>query len=47
MKAPIEADHVVGDRLARARKANVPAPLLATAYTNLAIYQNRLAAKTA
>jgi 2-dehydropantoate 2-reductase len=45
--APIEADHVIGDLLIRARKANVPAPLLATAYTNLAIYQNRLAAKIA
>lgn len=44
--APIEADHVIGDLLARARKANVPAPLLATANINLAIYQNRLAAKS-
>lgn len=46
-KAPIEADHIVGDLLARARKANVPAPLLAAVYTHLAIYQNRLEGKTA
>ncbi len=42
--APIEADRIIGDLLARARQANVPAPLLAAAYTHLAIYQNRLSA---
>ncbi|MFY9642622.1 MAG: 2-dehydropantoate 2-reductase [Rhodomicrobium sp.] len=42
--APIEADQIVGDLLARARKANLPAPLLAAAYTHLAVYQNRLSA---
>ncbi len=41
---PIEADQIVGDLLARARKAGVPAPLLAVAYTNLAVYQSRVAA---
>ena len=42
--APIEADQIIGDLLARAGRANVPAPLLALAYTHLAIYQNRLGA---
>lgn len=42
--APIEADQIVGDLLHRARQANVPAPLLATAYTHLSVYQNRLSA---
>jgi 2-dehydropantoate 2-reductase len=40
---PIEADQIVGDLLARAGEAGLPAPLLATAYASLAIYQNRLA----
>ncbi len=39
--APIEADQIVGDLLSRARQANLPAPLLAVAYTHLAVYQNR------
>jgi 2-dehydropantoate 2-reductase len=39
--SPIEADQIIGDLLVRARKANVPAPLLSLAYTNLSIYQNR------
>jgi 2-dehydropantoate 2-reductase len=43
--APIEADQIVGDLLARARKAGIATPLLATAYTNLSVYQNRLAHK--
>ncbi len=42
--APIEADQIIGDLLARAGRTNVPAPLLALAYTHLAIYQNRLGA---
>jgi 2-dehydropantoate 2-reductase len=42
--APIEADQIIGDLLARASRSNVPAPLLALAYTHLAIYQNRLRA---
>ncbi len=40
--APIEADQIVGDLLARAHKAGVATPLLATAYANLCVYQNRL-----
>lgn len=40
--APIEADHIIGDLLARGRRAGVPAPLLAAAYTHLSAYQNRL-----
>jgi 2-dehydropantoate 2-reductase len=39
--APIEAHQIVGDLLARAERAHVPAPLLAAAYTHLAVYQNR------
>jgi 2-dehydropantoate 2-reductase len=42
---PVEADQIVGDLLARARKAGVETPLLAAACTNLCVYQNRLAAK--
>jgi 2-dehydropantoate 2-reductase len=42
--SPIEADQIIGDLLARARQAQVSTPLLATAYTHLAVYQNRLAA---
>lgn len=39
--APIEADQIIGDLLARAQKAGMETPLLSAAYTNLAIYQNR------
>jgi 2-dehydropantoate 2-reductase len=39
--SPIEADQIVGDLLVRARKANILAPLLSLAYTNLSIYQAR------
>jgi 2-dehydropantoate 2-reductase len=39
---PIEADQIVGDLLTRAEKAGLSTPLLATAYTSLAIYQDRL-----
>jgi 2-dehydropantoate 2-reductase len=42
--APIEADQIVGDLLARAVCLNVSAPLLALAYTHLAVYQNRQSA---
>jgi 2-dehydropantoate 2-reductase len=38
---PIEADQIVGDLVARGQKAGVSAPLLAAAYTHLAIYQSR------
>ncbi len=40
----VEADHVVGDMLARARAAGHPAPLLAAAYTHLDVYRRRRAA---
>jgi 2-dehydropantoate 2-reductase len=40
----IEADQIIGDLLVRARKANIPAPLLTLAYTHLSIYQNRRSA---
>ena len=44
---PIEADQIIGDLLARAAKASLGTPLLATAYANLMIYQNRLASRPA
>jgi 2-dehydropantoate 2-reductase len=37
----IEADQIIGDLLARAQRANIATPLLAAAYTNLSVYQNR------
>jgi 2-dehydropantoate 2-reductase len=40
--APIEADQIVGDLLARAAVSGVAAPLLATAYAHLRVYQDRL-----
>jgi 2-dehydropantoate 2-reductase len=40
--SPIEADQIIGDLLARGRRARVPTPLLAAAYSHLSIYQNRL-----
>ncbi len=40
----IEADQIIGDLLARAQSAALTTPLLAAAYTQLAVYQNRLAA---
>jgi 2-dehydropantoate 2-reductase len=43
--APVEADHIVGDMLVRGREAGIATPLLAAAYTNLAIYQTRIAAR--
>lgn len=39
----VEADHIVGDMLARARKADHAAPLLAAAYTHLDVYRRRRA----
>jgi 2-dehydropantoate 2-reductase len=39
--APIEADQIIGDLLARARRADLAAPLLQAAYASLSIYQNR------
>lgn len=40
--APIEADHIVGDFLERARQHGLVVPVLTTAYTHLSVYQNRL-----
>jgi|SRR5271166_2279216 len=42
--ARIEADQIIGDLLDRGRRAGVTTPLLAVAYTHLAIYQNGLPA---
>ncbi len=41
---PVEADQILGDFLLRARELSVPTPLLAAAFTNLSVYQNRLRA---
>ncbi|HEY9483540.1 MAG TPA: ketopantoate reductase family protein [Micromonosporaceae bacterium] len=38
-----EADHIIGDLIARARSKNVDVPLLEIAYTNLSVHQRRLA----
>jgi 2-dehydropantoate 2-reductase len=35
----IEADHVIGDLIARADAARVPVPRLRTAYTHLKAYE--------
>jgi len=40
----IEADHIIGDLIARGALASIPTPLLATAYTHVQVYQNRLLA---
>ncbi len=39
---PIEADHIIGDLIARARKVNLDTPLLDIVYSNLSVYQNQL-----
>jgi len=39
--APVEADHVVGDMIARGDAAKVPVPRLRTAYTHLKAYENQ------
>ena len=39
--APIEADQIIGDLIARARQGGLAAPLLQAAYASLSIYQNR------
>jgi 2-dehydropantoate 2-reductase len=39
--APIEAEQIVGDMLARARYVRIATPLIDAAYTHLCIYQNR------
>jgi 2-dehydropantoate 2-reductase len=37
--APVEADHVIGDLLARGEANNVPAPLLRATYVQLKVYE--------
>jgi 2-dehydropantoate 2-reductase len=37
--ARVEADHVVGDMIARADAAKIPVPRLRTAYTHLKAYE--------
>jgi 2-dehydropantoate 2-reductase len=39
--APVEADHVVGDLIARGDAAKVPVPKLRTAYTHLKVYEKQ------
>jgi 2-dehydropantoate 2-reductase len=38
---PIEADQILGDLLIQARRHRVSVPLVAAAYSNLSVYQNR------
>lgn len=40
---PVEADHVIGDLVARADAAKIPAPKLRTAYTHLKAYEKQRA----
>ena len=39
--APVEADHVIGDLVARGDAANVPVQRLRTAYTHLKAYEKQ------
>ncbi|GAB1717827.1 MAG: ketopantoate reductase [Nitrobacter sp.] len=39
--ARVEADHIIGDLVARAEAAKLPAPKLRTIYTHLKAYENR------
>src|SRR5580698_5012236 len=39
--APVEADHVIGDLIARGDAAKVPVPRLRTAYTHLKVYEKQ------
>jgi 2-dehydropantoate 2-reductase len=39
--AKVEADHIIGDLIARADAAKVPAPKLKIAYTHLKTYENQ------
>ena len=41
----VEADHIVGDMIARAKKAGIPTPILRTAYAHLQVYLHKRAAK--
>jgi 2-dehydropantoate 2-reductase len=40
-----EAEAIIGDLLRRARRFDIPAPLLRTAWCHLQVHENRLAAK--
>jgi 2-dehydropantoate 2-reductase len=40
--AKVEADHVIGDMIARADAAKVPSPKLRIAYTHLKAYEKQL-----
>ena len=42
---PVEADHVIGDLIARADAGKVPVPRLRVAYTHLKAYENQRASK--
>ena len=42
---PVEADHVIGDLIARADAAKVPVPRLRVAYTHLNAYENQRASQ--
>lgn len=44
--APIEADQIIGDLLARGTQAAITTPLLETVYTHLAVYENARAHST-
>ena len=39
--AAVEADHVIGDLIARGDAAKVPVPKLRIAYTHLKAYENQ------
>jgi 2-dehydropantoate 2-reductase len=39
---PIEVEEIIGDLLRRGAESGLSTPLLATAYTHLALYQNRI-----
>jgi 2-dehydropantoate 2-reductase len=41
MGAPVEADHVIGDLIARGEAAKLPLPLLRLAYTHLKAYEKQ------
>ena len=45
--AMVEADHIVGDMIARAKKAGIATPNLRMAYAHLQVYLHRRAAKAA
>jgi 2-dehydropantoate 2-reductase len=40
---PVEADHIIGDLIDRARQHGVDVPLLRLTYTHLSVYQSSVA----